>query len=251
MDSREETKQFRLASNVPLNNSHPYSSPSIIISTNCGAADQTRINQHFLVPKRRVKDFFGRKDELLQIASYFDDKTGQPRVLLLHAIGGHSSSTSTTTRSLLRIAQEFDASAAAALPDYDAKVAFALRTLERWEHRWLMLLDNCDDAATYSKVERFIGCVLLLLSLFANRSLTSAPWPSTGSASDTFTTWTHPESKKFWLQVFVPQQIPETRIMSFGYNTDAAFGQSTAEIVDHAKSLLASLIDKSEESEGR
>ena len=37
--------------------------------------------------------------------------------------------------------------------------------------------------------------------------------------------------------------------MTFGYNADAAFGQSTAEIVDHAKSLLASLVDKREEPE--
>ena len=34
-----------------------------------------------------------------------------------------------------------------------------------------------------------------------------------------------------------------------GYNADVAFGQSTAEVIDHAKSLLASLVDKSEESE--
>ena len=37
--------------------------------------------------------------------------------------------------------------------------------------------------------------------------------------------------------------------MTFGYNADAAFGQSTAEVVDHAKSLLASLVDKREEPE--
>ncbi|KAK5525413.1 hypothetical protein LTR07_002565 [Exophiala xenobiotica] len=35
--------------------------------------------------------------------------------------------------------------------------------------------------------------------------------------------------------------------MTFGYNADVAFGQSTAEILDHAKSLLASLVDKREE----
>ena len=37
--------------------------------------------------------------------------------------------------------------------------------------------------------------------------------------------------------------------MTFGYNADAVFGQSTAEIVDYAKSLLASLVDKKEESD--
>jgi hypothetical protein len=44
-------------------------------------------------------------------------------------------------------------------------------------------------------------------------------------------------------------QIPDARIMTFGHNADAAFGQSTAEVVDHAKSLLASLVDKREEQE--
>jgi hypothetical protein len=37
--------------------------------------------------------------------------------------------------------------------------------------------------------------------------------------------------------------------MTFSYNTDAAFGQSTAEVVNRAKSLLASLVDKREEPE--
>lgn len=37
--------------------------------------------------------------------------------------------------------------------------------------------------------------------------------------------------------------------MSFGYNADAAFGNTTADIVDHAKDLLGSLIDKREEED--
>jgi hypothetical protein len=51
------------------------------------------------------------------------------------------------------------------------------------------------------------------------------------------------------LEDFLPQQIPDARIMTFGYNAAGAFVQSTAEIIDHAKSLLASLVDKREESE--
>jgi hypothetical protein len=51
------------------------------------------------------------------------------------------------------------------------------------------------------------------------------------------------------LKDFLPQQIPDARIMTFGYNADAAFGQSTAEVVDYAKSLLASLVDKRAEPE--
>ena len=36
-------------------------------------------------------------------------------------------------------------------------------------------------------------------------------------------------------------------MLTFGYNADAAFGNTTADIVDHAKDLLGSLIDKREE----
>ena len=70
-----------------------------------------------------------------------------------------------------------------------------------------------------------------------------------GLGGDAITTWTHPKSKAFWLKDFLPQQIPDARIMTFGYNADVAFGQSTAEIIDHAKRLLASLVDKREEPE--
>lgn len=37
--------------------------------------------------------------------------------------------------------------------------------------------------------------------------------------------------------------------MTFGYNADAAFGNSTADITDHDKELLSSLVDKREEDD--
>jgi hypothetical protein len=37
--------------------------------------------------------------------------------------------------------------------------------------------------------------------------------------------------------------------MSFGYNANAAFGNTTADITDHAKGLLSFLIDKREEED--
>ena len=37
--------------------------------------------------------------------------------------------------------------------------------------------------------------------------------------------------------------------MSFEYNADAAFGNTTADIIDNAKSLLSSMIDKREEDD--
>ncbi|KAK5214952.1 hypothetical protein LTR72_011954, partial [Exophiala xenobiotica] len=66
---------------------------------------------------------------------------------------------------------------------------------------------------------------------------------------DAIDTWTHPKSKAFWLKDFLAQRIADVRIVTISYNAAAAFGQSTAEVIDHAKSSLASLVDKREESE--
>ena len=55
------------------------------------------------------------------------------------------------------------------------------------------------------------------------------------------------KSNTFWLKDFLPLDIPNARVMTFGYNADVAFGNSTADILDHAKDLLSSLIDKREE----
>jgi hypothetical protein len=70
-----------------------------------------------------------------------------------------------------------------------------------------------------------------------------------GLGGDAIDTWTHPKSNAFWLKDFLPRQIPDARVMTFSYNATAAFGHSTAEVIDHAKSLLASLIDKRDEPE--
>jgi hypothetical protein len=61
-----------------------------------------------------------------------------------------------------------------------------------------------------------------------------------GLGGDSIKTWTHPKSKAFWLKDFLSLHVPDARIITFGHNADAAFGQLTAEVVDHAKSLLAS-----------
>lgn len=43
-----------------------------------------------------------------------------------------------------------------------------------------------------------------------------------GVGGDVINTWTHPKSKAFWLKDILPRQIPDARIMTFGYNADAA-----------------------------
>ena len=63
-----------------------------------------------------------------------------------------------------------------------------------------------------------------------------------GLRGDARRTWTDSKSKKSWLQDFLPMDIDVPRVMSLDYNAAAAFGNTTAEILDHARSLLGSLI---------
>jgi len=135
---------------------------------------------YFLVPRQRVKNFFGREEQLVQVASYFKEEGERPRIVVLHALGGqgksqialeycqqarqqyrgvfwvNSSSPSTLTQALVSIAYEIHPAAMETLSDDDAKVAFTLQTLEQWKDRWLMVFDNYDDPATFSDVERFV-----------------------------------------------------------------------------------------------
>jgi len=47
----------------------------------------------------------------------------------------------------------------------------------------------------------------------------------------------------------LPSDIQNARILSFGYNADIAFGNTTASIKDHAQDLLGSLIDEREKAD--
>jgi len=68
-----------------------------------------------------------------------------------------------------------------------------------------------------------------------------------GLNGDAVKSWTDSTTKAFWPKDFLPYDVPEARVLTFGYNADVAFGNTTADIVDHAKDLLGSLIDKREE----
>jgi hypothetical protein len=138
-----------------------------------------------------VKDFFGRGEELNRISSFFDNGAERPRILVLHALGGqgksqialqycqqsyktyrgvfwiNSSSKSTTAQAFVTIAQELDTSMAEALNDDDAKVKFALRTLEHWKDRWLMVFDNCDDPTSFLDIEQFIPQGILFTKIMS------------------------------------------------------------------------------------
>ncbi|KUJ17262.1 uncharacterized protein LY89DRAFT_733128 [Mollisia scopiformis] len=51
-------------------------------------------------------------------------------------------------------------------------------------------------------------------------------------------TWTHPDSKKNWITDFLPQDLPEARILGFQYNANVVFSTSSASIEEHASNLL-------------
>lgn len=70
-----------------------------------------------------------------------------------------------------------------------------------------------------------------------------------GLNGDLVRTWTNSKIKAFWLRDYLPLDVSGARVLSFGYNADAAFGNTTADIIDHAKDLLSSLIDKREEAD--
>jgi hypothetical protein len=60
-------------------------------------------------------------------------------------------------------------------------------------------------------------------------------------------TWTNPDTNAYWPRDFLPKDVPGSRVFTFEYNASAAFGSSTADIADHARNLLSSLVDQREE----
>ena len=64
-----------------------------------------------------------------------------------------------------------------------------------------------------------------------------------GLCGDPFKSWTEEESGKLWLQDFLPFQVPNTRIMSYGYHS-AAFSKYKIGLSDVAADLLNRLNDE-------
>ncbi|MCJ1243623.1 hypothetical protein MMC30_000820, partial [Trapelia coarctata] len=62
-------------------------------------------------------------------------------------------------------------------------------------------------------------------------------------------TWT--AGDKLWLRDFLPQQLPNARILLFGYNSNVAFNTSTAGVEEQAGSLLNKLSFKRVDTEDR
>ena len=65
-----------------------------------------------------------------------------------------------------------------------------------------------------------------------------------GLCGDAYETWTEDTGGKLWLRDFLPSQVPNTRIMSYGYDSFFAFSKSEIELGDVAADLLNRLNDE-------
>jgi hypothetical protein len=61
-----------------------------------------------------------------------------------------------------------------------------------------------------------------------------------GITGDAYDTWTH-ENGKFWLQDFLPKELPGARIFSFGYPAEVFCSLGTGDLDSFARSLLEDL----------
>jgi hypothetical protein len=103
-----------------------------------------------------------------------------PRILVLHALGGqgksqialkfcklarttyqgifwvNASSERAAIQSFVVFAQEIDRTVTTALSDDEDRVRFVLRNLEQWSERWMLVFDNYDDPESFPDILRFI-----------------------------------------------------------------------------------------------
>lgn len=61
-----------------------------------------------------------------------------------------------------------------------------------------------------------------------------------GLNGDAYETWTH-DNRKLWLRDFLPTNMPNSRIFTFGYNSEVAFTKSKGTVDQFARSLLNAL----------
>lgn len=72
-----------------------------------------------------------------------------------------------------------------------------------------------------------------------------------GLDGDPISAWTHSGSGAYWIKDLLSLDVPGACVLSFGYNANTVFGNTTADILDHAKDLLGSLLDKREKPDVR
>lgn len=58
-----------------------------------------------------------------------------------------------------------------------------------------------------------------------------------GLGGDAYRTWTH-DNGKIWLRDFLPTDIPEARVFTYGYNSTLLFSRETGRLREYARALL-------------
>ena len=138
-------------------------------------------NSHYMVPRKRVKDFIGRESLLQIIRSRFSsNETGSPLNLVLYALGGQgksqialeycrrwrdiyrgifwidANSATTVAQSCGNIAAELMGGPQIDATDSAAQIKMVKGHLERWNEAWLLVFDNYDEPEKFPEVEQFI-----------------------------------------------------------------------------------------------
>ncbi|KAL8787444.1 MAG: hypothetical protein Q9213_002221 [Squamulea squamosa] len=153
------------------------------ISTSAGHAldSKPQSKHYYLVPRDRVKDFVGREAQLDEISAHFSrPSTQQPRVLVLHALGGQgktqivleycqrwrmhyrgvfwadASSEVLALQSYTRIATALSEESQAKIEDGEMAIGMVKAYLEDWYEPWLLIFDNYDKPDEFTRVKRFL-----------------------------------------------------------------------------------------------
>lgn len=72
-----------------------------------------------------------------------------------------------------------------------------------------------------------------------------------GLKGDPKNTWTSHQTDACWLQELLRHDILNASVMKVSHNADTVFSETTADIMDHAKGLLSSLVDRLNENDVR
>ncbi len=152
--------------------------PADALSTKDSASNQV---SHFLVPRKRVKDFIGRESLLDNIRSHFSsDRTESPPIMILYALGGQgksqialeycrkwrdtyrgvfwidANSATAVTQSYGIMAAELMGETQIETSDSAVKVKMVQGDLEQWSEAWLLVFDNYDDPEKFPDINQFI-----------------------------------------------------------------------------------------------
>ncbi|KAI4178722.1 MAG: hypothetical protein LQ346_007354 [Caloplaca aetnensis] len=165
------------------------------------SVDNTKLSESqqksfYIVPRERVKDFLGREDQLQEIEAFFSKQSSQqPKVLILHALGGQGksqialeycqrsrkqsqyrgifwinvSSEKLAIQSYTQIAKAVAGFNSASDPDGEQVVPLVKDRLESWSEKCLLVFDNYDQPEKFPRVQKFLPKVEHCHVLFTSR----------------------------------------------------------------------------------